>query len=161
MNTIDISVQRREPWNKGKLTGQKAPLRLRDIWAIRIRLQLARKIRDLALFDLAIDSKLRACDLVKLRVRDVGSADHISARTIVRPSARFSLKLPRRREMQFPHGSNRLSFNPTPICFRAGSTTRTTFPPGNTHESSMSGSQESVWTLLRTVRTPCAVQRLP
>lgn len=83
MNTIETSVQRREPWNKGKLTGQKAPLRLRDIWAIRICLQLARKVWDLALFDLAIDSKLRACDLVKLRVRDVGSADHISSRTIV------------------------------------------------------------------------------
>lgn len=75
MNTTDTSIQHREPWNKGKLTGQKAPLRLRDIWAIRIHLQLARKVRDLALFDLAIDSKLRACDLVKLRVRDVGSAN--------------------------------------------------------------------------------------
>lgn len=83
MNTNDTSAERREPWNKGKLTGQKAPLRLRDIWAIRIRLQLARKIRDLALFDLAIDSKLRACDLVKLRVRDVGSTDRVSSRSIV------------------------------------------------------------------------------
>ena len=60
--------QPHEPWNKGKLIGQKAPLKLKDIWAIRIRLQLGRKIRDLALFNLAIDSKLRACDLVKLRV---------------------------------------------------------------------------------------------
>ncbi|WP_458072540.1 hypothetical protein [Rhodanobacter sp. BL-MT-08] len=94
MNTIDISTQRREPWNKGKLTGQKAPLRLCDIWAIRIRLQLARKFRDLALFDLAIDSKLRAFDLVKLRVRDVGSADHISSRTIV-------LQLKTQRPVQF------------------------------------------------------------
>lgn len=53
----------REPWNKGKLVGQKAPLQLRDIWSIRVRLQIAEKIRDLALFNLAIDSKLRACDL--------------------------------------------------------------------------------------------------
>ena len=83
MNTINTPIQCREPWNKGKLTGQKAPLRLRDIWGDCIHLQLAKKIRDLALFDLAIDSKLRACDLVKLRVRDVGSADHISSRTIV------------------------------------------------------------------------------
>lgn len=83
MNMVDTSIQRHAPWNKGKLTGQKAPLRFRDIWAIRIHLQLARKIRDLALFDLAIDSKLRACDLVKLHVRDVGSADHISSRAIV------------------------------------------------------------------------------
>ena len=58
----------REPWNKGKLVGQKSPLRLKDIWAIRIRLQLARQTRELALFNLAVDSKLRSCDLVKLRV---------------------------------------------------------------------------------------------
>ena len=83
MNTINAPIQHREPWNKGKLTGEKGPLRVRDIWAIRIHLQLAKKIRDLALFDLAIDSKLRACDLVKLRVRDVGSAHRICSRTIV------------------------------------------------------------------------------
>jgi hypothetical protein len=56
------------PWNKGRLVGQKAPLKLKDIWAIRIRLQLAGKVRDLALLNLAIDSKLRGCDLVSLRV---------------------------------------------------------------------------------------------
>lgn len=66
------------PWNKGKLVGQKSPLRLRDIWGIRIRLELAARIRDLALFDLAIDSKLRACDLTKLRVRDVAHGVHVS-----------------------------------------------------------------------------------
>jgi hypothetical protein len=64
------------PWNKGKLIGQKLPLKLKEIWAIRIGLQLARKVRELALFNLAIDSKLRGCDLVGLRVHDVvrGSA---------------------------------------------------------------------------------------
>ncbi|WP_456236716.1 hypothetical protein [Aidingimonas lacisalsi] len=71
------------PWNKGKLVGQKAPLRLRDIWAIRIRLQLAKKTRDLALFNLAIDSKLRGCDLVNLRVRDITHGACISPRAIV------------------------------------------------------------------------------
>ena len=55
-----ISTLSRQPWNKGKLVGQKPPLRLRDIWSIRIRLQIAERTRDLALFDLAIDSKLRA-----------------------------------------------------------------------------------------------------
>ena len=73
----------REPWNKGKLVGQKAPFKLKEIWAIRIRLQLAQRKRELALFNLAIDSKLRACDLVKLRVRDVCHADRVSARAIV------------------------------------------------------------------------------
>jgi hypothetical protein len=63
--------QNRIPWNKGKLIGQKPPLKLKEIWAIRIRLQLSNRIRDLALFNLAIDSKLRGCDLVKLRVLDV------------------------------------------------------------------------------------------
>jgi integrase len=73
----------RQPWNKGKLVGQKAPLRLRDIWAIRVRLQIAERTRDLALFDLAIDSKLRACDLTKLRVRDVAHGEHVSPRAMV------------------------------------------------------------------------------
>lgn len=72
-----------EPWNKRKLIGQKAPLRLKDIWAIRVRLQLDHKIRDLALFNLAIDSKLRACDLVKLRVSDISHGEQILSRAIV------------------------------------------------------------------------------
>lgn len=61
----------RIPWNKGRLIGQKPPLKLREIWALRVRLQLGKQVRDLALFNLAIDSKLRGCDLVKLRVLDV------------------------------------------------------------------------------------------
>ena len=71
------------PWNKGKLVGQKPPLKLREIWAIRIRLQLARRTRDLALFNMAIDSKLRACDLVRLRVRDVAQGGQVARRAIV------------------------------------------------------------------------------
>lgn len=78
-----IEQQRRPAWNKGKLVGQKTPLRLRDIWAIRVRLQLRHRDRDLALFNLAIDSKLRACDLVKLRVRDVAHGERIAQRAIV------------------------------------------------------------------------------
>lgn len=77
------TTKAREPWNKGKLVGQKTPLRLRDIWAIRVRLEIANKDRDLALFNLAIDSKLRACDLTKLRVRDIAHGDHVSIRAIV------------------------------------------------------------------------------
>lgn len=72
-----------EPWNKGKLVGQKLPLKLKDIWAIRIHLQLGKRIRDLALFNLAIDSKLRGCDVVDLRVRDIAHGNQIMARTMV------------------------------------------------------------------------------
>jgi integrase len=72
-----------EPWNKNKLVGQKAPLKLKEIWAIRIRLELSKRIQDLALFNLAIDCKLRACDLVKLKVRDISHGNQITARAIV------------------------------------------------------------------------------
>ena len=71
-----------EAWNKGKLVGQKAPFKLREIWAIRIRLQMQGRLRELALFDLGIDSKLRACYLVSLRVRDVCHGDRVAARAI-------------------------------------------------------------------------------
>ena len=72
-----------EPWNKGKIIGQKSPLKLKEIWAIRIRLQLSNKIRDLALFNLAIDSKLRACDLVRLKIQDFSHDGVISKRAIL------------------------------------------------------------------------------
>ena len=75
--------QRPAPWNKGKLCGQKRPLKLQEIWAIRIRLELAEKSQELALFNLAIDSKLRACDLVRLRVSDVTQGDRVQSRARV------------------------------------------------------------------------------
>ncbi|MGY9016207.1 MAG: hypothetical protein ACKVG9_13200, partial [Rhodospirillales bacterium] len=62
---------KRDPWNKGKLIGQKPPLRLKHIWAIRTTLQLEERIRDVAPFNLGIDSKLRVCDVVSLKVEDV------------------------------------------------------------------------------------------
>jgi integrase len=68
------------PWNKGKLIGQKPPLKLQEIWAIRIRLQLAHRLRDLALFNLAIDSKLRACDLVRLKIGDIAPTGQVASR---------------------------------------------------------------------------------
>ena len=73
----------RVAWNKGKLVGQKAPLKLKDVWAIWIRLQIEKRVRELALLDLGIDSKLRACDLVGLRVRDMCQGDRVSARATV------------------------------------------------------------------------------
>jgi integrase len=71
------------PWNKGKLVGQKAPLKPKEVWAIRARLQMENHVRELALFDLGIDSKLRACDLVKLRVRDVCHGERVASRATV------------------------------------------------------------------------------
>jgi integrase len=73
----------REPWNKGKLVGQKTPFKLKEILAIRIRLQIAHRCRDLALFNLAVDSKLRACDLMTLRVRDVCHGQIMASRALI------------------------------------------------------------------------------
>jgi hypothetical protein len=65
------ATPKRVPWNKGKLIGPRPPLRQKHVWAIRTRLQMERQVRELALFNLAIDSKLRGCDLVAVRVDDV------------------------------------------------------------------------------------------
>ena len=62
---------RQPPWNKGKLIGSKPPLRTKDVWSIRTKLQVEKRTRDLAMFNLAIDSKLRGCDVVSLKVEDV------------------------------------------------------------------------------------------
>jgi len=83
MNTNTSASERYVPWNKGKLVGQKAPLRISEIWAIRVRLEIYGRRRDLALFNLAIDSKLRGCDLVQLRVLDVFHGNHVASRATV------------------------------------------------------------------------------
>ncbi|BAL95237.1 tyrosine-type recombinase/integrase [Rubrivivax gelatinosus] len=79
----NATVVHREPWNKGKIVGQKAPFKLKDIWALRVRLQMEGRVRELALFNLGIDSKLRGCDLVGLKVRDVCHGDQVATRAIV------------------------------------------------------------------------------
>jgi hypothetical protein len=83
MDTSTKTTGRVTPWNKGKVLGQKPPLKLKEIWAIRIRLQLDHRTRELALFNLAIDSKLRGCDLVALRVHDVVQGRAVAPRAIV------------------------------------------------------------------------------
>jgi integrase len=77
------SVPRRDPWNKGRLIGQKRPLKPRDVWSIRVRLQVERRARNLALFNLAIDSKLRGCDLVRLHVEDVSVGGRVRDRATI------------------------------------------------------------------------------
>src|SRR4028119_493891 len=71
------------PWNRGKLIGPKPPLKAKEIWSIRVRLQVVHRIRDLALFNLGLDSKLRACDLVALRVDDVALNGRVRCRATI------------------------------------------------------------------------------
>ena len=69
-NSVPVALER-TPWNKGKLIGAKPPLRPKHVWSIRTKLQVGGRMRDLAMFNLAIDSKLRGCDVVALKVEDI------------------------------------------------------------------------------------------
>ena len=80
---IDANAIHRDPWNKGKIVGQKAPFKPQEIWALRVRLQIDSRVRELALFNLGIDSKLRGCDLVSLKVRDICHGDQVATRAVV------------------------------------------------------------------------------
>jgi integrase len=101
----ETACPRREPWNKGKLVGQKTPFKPKKIWAIRVPLQMAERARELALFNLGIDSKLRACDLTALRVRDICHGDLVASRATVlqrktqRPM-QFEITAPARKTVQ-------------------------------------------------------------
>jgi integrase len=96
-----ITAAKRIPWNKGKLTGAKPPLRPKHVWAIRTKLQIDQLTRDLALFNLAIDSKLRGCDVVAIKVDDVAPSGYTVDRASVRQKktgrpVRFELTEPTR-----------------------------------------------------------------
>jgi integrase len=83
-DTLFTSPAKREPWDKGKFTGAKPPLRPKHVWSIRGKLQAEGRTRDLAMFNLAIDSKLRACDVVALKVEDVAPNGYAADRATVR-----------------------------------------------------------------------------
>lgn len=78
------TTHKHTPWNKGKLTGAKPPLRPKHVWSIRTKLQIEGRVRDLAMFNLAIDSKLRGCDVVAIKVEDVAAGGYTADRATVR-----------------------------------------------------------------------------
>ena len=149
MDEFISTESHREPWNKGKLVGQKAPFKLKEIWAIRVRLQLSERTRDLALFDLAIDSKLRACDIVKLGVRNVSHGDRIAARAII-----MQQKTQATRAVRDYRANARRGFRLDPtFSFRVECIGRRTCPHGNTHASWIRGCAKSAWARPPTART--------
>src|SRR5437764_1276551 len=94
------------PWNHARRIGPKPPLKPKHIWAIRTRLQHEGRTRDLAMFNVAINSKLRGCDLVRLRVADVHLGDSIRLRTtIIQQKTGRPLSSPSPRVRHWPHGS--------------------------------------------------------
>jgi integrase len=145
MDSLGVS-EVRTPWNKGTLVGQKAPLKVRDIWAIRVRLQIRGRVRDLALFDLGIDSKLRACDLVQLRVRDVCHGNQVTSRAIVmqnktQRSVQFEITASTRDVLESWIKSNRLKADDYLFPSRLHSSPHPV--PGNMPESLMAGCKRS------------------
>ncbi len=123
----------RVPWNRGQLVGQKRPLRPKDVWSIRARLEIDDRARDLALFNLAIDSKLRASDLVSLKIEDVQIGGRIRERaTIVQQKTgrpvQFELTDSTRKALQ-------------PWLTRRGSMTGYLFPGQNRNQSHLSTRQ--------------------
>ena len=112
---------KRRAWNKGRIMGQKRPLLPKQVWAIRARLELSGNLRDLALFNVAIDSKLRGCDLVKLAVADLVKDNRVRERVSV-------IQSKTKRPVQFELTENTLetvlAWVKSPRCLRAGSCSR-------------------------------------
>jgi hypothetical protein len=96
-------VLKRIPWNKGKLTGAKPPLRPKHVWSIRTKLQIEGRTRDLAMFNLAIDTKLRGCNVVAIRVEDVAAGGYTADRATVRPAAVYLYSPDRKAERPAYH----------------------------------------------------------
>src|SRR5262245_5444816 len=84
MTEVSSVVSKSVPWNKGRIVGAKPPLRPKHVWSIRSKLQVEGRVRDLALFNLAIDSKLRGCDVVSLKVEDIARNGYAADRATVR-----------------------------------------------------------------------------
>src|SRR3954447_8447118 len=149
-------------WNKGRLIGQKRPLKPKEVWAIRVRLQLEHHRRDLALFNLAIDSKLRGCDLVRLRVTDVCVGEHVRDRATVvqqktnRP-VQFEMTEQTRAAIRDWLGHGRPASGH--FLSRAASVTSRISRPDNTLGSSIAGSSAPVWIARLMERTLCGGPR--
>jgi hypothetical protein len=155
---------RRRPWNKGKLIGAKPPLQPKHVWAIRTRLQLAGRTRDLALFNLAIDSKLRGCDVVSLKVEDVAPYGYAVDRATVRQSKTgrpSGLRSPSRRARQSTSTSRRPGRVPAIFCSIAAAPRTAASPPANMPVSCWTGSPASVSTRPCSAPIRCGEPRPP
>ena len=152
-----------QPWNKGVLVGRKRALRPKDVWSIRVRLEIAGASRDLAVFDLAIDSKLRACDLVRLKVNDVCIGGRFRSRATV-------VQKKTQRPVQFEIGEQarktveawipKLKPGNSGYLFRAAHDEWTIFQRDSMHELFTAGSKALVLRLRPLVPIRCDVRKL-
>jgi hypothetical protein len=145
MQDIETSVApapKRAPWNKGKLVGAKPPLRPKHVWTIRTKLQIADRKRDLAMFNLAIDSKLRGCDVVALKVEDIAPHGYAVERATVRQKKtgmRCGSRSPNKLGKQSMTTSALLTESPATICSPRGAGQAGACRPGNMRASLATG----------------------
>lgn len=138
----DPCVKNQRPWNAGRKIVAKRALKPQQVWAIRFWLDREQRLRDRTMFDLAIDSKLRGCDIVKMKIGDIVSGGQVRSRAIV-----FSRKLVGRSSSNslnllaqaFLLGSNAEEARSTTSYFPVGSITPSISVPASMHVSSMNG----------------------
>jgi hypothetical protein len=140
MSTFRFPVVRTKApaWNKGRIVGQKRPLLPKHVWAIRVRLEIAQNSGDLALFNMGIDYKVRGCNLVWLRVRDVFVSGHMKERALVMQSKRNGPSSSRSRSRPAKpcsDGSQARRCSAATICGQAGFTAARIFQRGSMHAS--------------------------
>jgi hypothetical protein len=152
---FDPAEQRLPAWNPGKTVGTKRPLTQKQIWAVRFYLDRERRLRDRALFDLAIDSKLRGCDLVKIEIADLISGADIRTRAIV-----IQQKTGRPVQFELTAGSNIAAVLLAITRSQAAPATPAISAPGNMLGSWMSGSTQSDFDAPSTARTLFAARKL-
>lgn len=154
----------RPTWNKGRIVGRKCPSLPKHVWAIRVRLEIANNARDLALFNLAIDSKLRGCDLIKLRVADVYAARQVKDRAAIIQS---KTQKPVRFEIAGGTRTSLVAWLDDPmITVRStsgpdASTRGCTSRRPSTRGSSETGFRRSAWSRARTASIRCAERKSP
>jgi integrase len=161
---VNAPAPKRVPWNKGKLTGAKPPLRPKHVWSIRTKLQIEGRARDLAMFNLAIDSKLRGCDVVAIRVEDVAAGGYTADRATVRQKktgrpVRFELSEQTRQAVD--DYLKVTGKRPGELLFTGYRGTNRSMTTRQLPASSPSGS--AAWDLTRSCsgRTRCAAQKPP
>ena len=153
----------REPWNQGKIVGQKAPFKLKDIWALRVRLQMEHRVRELALLNLGIDRKLRGCDLVALKVCESCYGDQVATRAVVlqhktqRP-VQFEITPATWDALQTWIQAGRLEVGSVPLLQPTPRLTSSRYSPVRPG-SSGTGLTSWAWTVRTTERTRCAGRR--
>lgn len=138
----DPAAKDRRPWNAGRMAGAKRALKPQQVWAIRFWLDQKGRLRDRAMFDLAIDSKLRGCDVVKVRSAIWSAAarfGHVRSLSSRRSAGRFSSSFPSRPAAACWHGWNAGAARWTSSSFRAGPTAPITSAPGSMLDWSTSG----------------------